>query len=283
VDGVGNLNAKVVQVVLESGTIGEMPFPLWLEHVGGNIRGDDFPRMSAMLAELGVEALRWEPGEERPGGQPLSQAYLVITFPSLSSLDLVHTVAVEICRSHFYYRRGKELWVEYLIARPEIRALIKAKLEEGKIGDMPFQKWLEYDYCQLSLQGMANHLAVEGVVSVRWEESEIERRWLGSVRWHSYLVVTLPASASVSPPTLPSFALVDRIATTLRSRSSLLVQVTESAVELRALYHLDLPLDNRAKNLLGIAATEPATPRRNTKKVISLVQMLLKRLRKDRL
>ncbi len=186
-----------------------MPFPEWVEQVGGVLTLDALAYMGRpipkRLSELGVVAVRWEPGQTNTDEQKLWRAYLVVTLPesftsSPPSLKLMDDIAVETCRSYFYTLKGRELWIEYVVARPSVRDAIEVALETGKIGELPFPMYFRYYPASTTIKIMAYTLAARGVTSARWETDGYQ----SGVVWQSYLVVTLPKSSSVSPPSLPS-------------------------------------------------------------------------------
>jgi hypothetical protein len=240
------MNATTIHAILGAGRIGDMPFPRWLE-LSGRIVTLDMPDYPAKpvpqeLSELGIAAIRWEPGDSNPDEERLSQAYLVVTLPTEPpySLRLMHDIAVEACGSCYYSLRGNELWIEYLVARPEVRDKIERALMEGKIGDLPFPKWFEYYPASTSIQNMANVLAALGATAVRWEADEYVRRM--GTHWQAYLVATLPVSSFVSPPSLPSDRLVSSIGMALRSPDHITTYATETAVEVWVSYSTEPPL-----------------------------------------
>lgn len=249
------MDARTIQEVLRAGMIGEMPFPAWLEQVGKVLPLDEPAYMGQpvplQLAELEITGLRWEPGNNSPDPGRLWQAYLVVTLPERSvnssaktpSLKLVHDIAVEACGSFFYILNGDELWIEYLVARPRVRDAIEKSLEEGKIGELPFPEWFQHNPASTSIGMMANELGARGVTAVRWEQDSWQRQSAkAGISWRSYLVVSLPMSATVSPPSLPSDRLVRSIAMTLRRTHSYTTEVAESGVELWAEFEVKLPL-----------------------------------------
>lgn len=241
------IDAEAIHAVLAAGTIGEMPFPAWLEQMGAVLSlnepryiGRPVPRS---LAELCVAGVRWEPGDTtNPDPQRLWQSFLVTTLPTEPpySLKLIHDIAVEACGSCYYSLRGNELWIEYLVARPDVRDEIERALVEGKIGELPFPMWFRYYPASTSIENMADVLAALGVTAVRWEKDEYENR-LGR-QWQAYLVATLPVSSSVSPPSLPSERLVSQIGMTLRMPNHVTTDVTDTAVEVWVSYSMKLPL-----------------------------------------
>ena len=249
------MDTRTIEEILRAGMIGEMPFPAWLEQVGKVLPLDEPAYMGKpvplQLAELGITGLRWEPGNNNPDPGRLGQAYLVVTLPERSanssaktpSLKLVHDIAVEACGSFFYFTKGDELWIEYLVARPHVRDAIEKSLEAGKLGELPFPEWFRNNPASTSIRMMANELGARGVTAVRWEQDSWQRQLAeAGISWRSYLVVALPMSATVAPPSLPSDRLVSSIAMTLRRTHSYTAEVTESGVELWAEFEVKLPL-----------------------------------------
>jgi hypothetical protein len=241
------MDARAIYAILQTGKIGEMPFPLWLELTGRIVSLDmpDYPAkpVPQHLSDLGA-AVRWEPGDSNPDPQRLWQAYLVVTLPTLPpySLKLIHDIAVEVCGSYYYSLKDNELWIEYLVARPDVRDEIEKALVEGKIGELPFPMWFRYFPASTSIENIANVLAAYGVTAARWEADKYENS-LGT-HWQAYLVATLPISSSVSPPSLPSERLVSAIGMALRSPDHVTTYATNTAVEMWVSYSIELPLGN---------------------------------------
>ncbi|HEX8221388.1 MAG TPA: hypothetical protein VF914_19525 [Chloroflexia bacterium] len=265
------MDAASIQTVLEAGKIGEMPFSEWVEQMGKAFALDAPGWMgrpvATSLSALGATAVRWEPGDSNPDEQRLWQAYLVVTLPASASapgpsLKLIHDIAVESCGSYFYTLRAGEVWIEYLLARREVRDAIELALEGGRIGELPFPKWFRYHPASTNIKIMAQALAARGVTAVRWEEDENERRW--GINWQAYLVVTLPKSSSVSPPSLPSERLVREVAVILRQTEHYFTRVTASAVEVWLSYSIKLPLEDAPGELIeenGITYISFDTPK----------------------
>jgi hypothetical protein len=269
------MDAVTIQSILEGGKIGEMPFSRWLGQafMGPlNEPGYMLKTMPNNLSEMGVIAVRWELGDSNPDPQRLWQAYLVITLPEPSaspapsrmspySLKLVHDIAVEICGSYFYFLRGQELWIEYLVARPEVRDAIEAAMEAGKIGELPFPMWFRYHPASTSLKLIAGILAAYGVASVRWERDEFRAKW-GD--WQAYLVATLTLSSSVSPPSLRSDRLLHKLVMKIPAHGFYTTEVTETGVELWVSFTMSLPLEEPPGELIiedGISYISYATPK----------------------
>jgi hypothetical protein len=245
------MDAEAIQAVLEEGKIGGMPFPEWVEQIGKSFALDS-PQYrgrppAECLASLGVVDVRWEPGENNPDKQRLWQAYLVVTLPEAAtetqpSLKLIHDIAVEACGSYFYFLRGQELWIEYLVAHPEIRAEIELALEMGRTGELPFPMWLRYIAASTDVKVIACTLAARGVTAVRWEQDKYQI--VPGVNSQSYLVLTLPGSPTIAPPSLPSERFVRAIVMLLRqSCGNSSTQVTDTGVELWVSFSMKLPLE----------------------------------------
>jgi hypothetical protein len=243
------LDPTIIQSQLEAGMIGRLSFPDWLIQVGR--APEDTTDIAKTMAENGVVELRWEPGEGSLAEQRLWQAYLVISLstPTIPPLKMIHDIVVEKCGASFYFLKGRELWVEYLVAKPEARATIASILEAGMIGEMPYPTWLQYIEALTNIWIISGKLAALGVVSVRWERSEFALR---CGRWQAYLVITLPMSSSSSAPALPSYRLLSRIAIALRNNHDFDQRATEYGMELWVSFEMDLPLDDKALKLLGI-------------------------------
>lgn len=259
------MDVAAIEEVLAAGKLGEIPFPEFLEDFGPAIDLSDWEQLftssyreqlskplSARLTEVGVLAARWEPVGRKPEDPRLWQAYLVLTLsPSAaSSLKLVHDIAVTMCMSFFYGLKGKELWIEYQVASSEAISSMQAILEQGKIGEMPFSTWLEYDYAREGVWQIVRALGVAGVSSVRWEETEWDRKYLRHVHWQSYVVATLPMSDFASPHGMPSDGLVYAVAGALRHPYKYVLKATDSGVEVWVPFTVNLPLNGRALELL---------------------------------
>jgi hypothetical protein len=245
------VDTEAIQTVLEAGTIGDMPFPMWLEQAF--FLDEPAEKIAKRLSDLGVMAVRWEPGESNSDPQRLWQAHLVVTLPNQPEtpvpsavptfpLKLVHDIAVEICGSYFYSLKGRELWIEYLVAHADVRDAIVSTMEAGKIGNMPFLMWFRYHPASTNIKTIAGVLAAHGVAAVRWERDEF---WHTSgVVWQAYLVATLPMSSSVSPPSLPSDRLLHKLVLKIPSCANYDTRVTESGVELWISFKISLPLED---------------------------------------
>jgi hypothetical protein len=279
------MDAEAIQSVLEAGTIGEMPYSHWLEQVGRVLSLDNPTWMgkpvSKSLSELGVEALRWESGHSNPDEQRLWQAFLVATLPATlegsgPTLSLLDEIAVQTCGSFFYFLRGRELWIEYLVAQPEVRDAIEVTMREGTIGELPFPMWFRYNPASTSIEMMSGILAAYGVTAVRWEHDEYERRM--GIKWQAYLVATLPLSATVAPPSLPSNGLVSALCIALRQPDGYFITtVRENTVELWASYNIGLPLEEPPGELVienGLTYISFGTPRARKQRARQLRQGL---------
>lgn len=273
------MDAESIHAVLEAGRIGEMPYARWLEEAWeGTLNGLPLMRkmrkpLSENLSERGVVAMRWVPGDSNPDPQRLWQAYLVVTLPEPSvsasasavspySLKLVHDIAVELCGSYFYSLKGRELWIEYLVAKPEIRDAIEATMMAGKIGELPFPRWFRYHPASTNIKLISHLLAAKGVASVRWERDEDKAR--SGVFWQAYLVATLPMSSSVSPPSLPSERLVCKLRMKIPDYDYYYTAVTETGVELWFSFTMKLPLEDPPGEVIvedGISYISYGTPR----------------------
>jgi hypothetical protein len=246
------VDTRSIQVVLEGGRIGDLPFPVWLGQAFV-LLDEPVGEIAKKLSDLGVVSVRWEPGNSNPDPQRLWQAYLVVTLPEPSasstpsavspySFKLVHDIAVEICRSYFYAVKGQELWIEYLVAHLDVRKAIESTMETGKIGDMPFPTWFRYHPASTNINIIAGILAAHGVASVRWERDEY---WhISGAVWQAYLVATLPMSSSVSPPSLPSDRLLHKLVLKIPACEYYDTRVTEIGVELWISFKIGLPLED---------------------------------------